>query len=458
MRKLFGQSIKTNTILIFGALTLILVFVMARISYVSVKNIYLKQLHQQVNLLSSMAAAELDLRFLDFIDPQSESAGMKLYRNQLKQTVNRLQLNDVFIFDSSGTILVNTGQKDARAGLLLNLTDIKNLDIGHAFNSLPFKTSDGQWYLWNYRRLNAKYFLGLRESTSRLAEIDVLANWFIGIGFIGIVLVLIAGWFVGRRIAEPVNKLVAFSSEMGKGNLQAAPPEGIRGELAVLQNALIQMRNDLANHQQEKEQMLAQIAHELRNPLGGISLLAGLIKEDADPHSKTAEYARRISDETEGLKNQISAYLNFSKPLKAKIETIPVARVFESLQDRYADTLKKRNIELQLDAKTESVSFDPVHLQQILSNLMDNSLRAIKGNGTITISAENKHLSVSDDGPGIPAENLANVFEPFYTTSADGAGLGLAICRKLCRENGADISVENNMIEGCTFTIKFEQR
>ena len=89
---------------------------------------------------------------------------------------------------------------------------------------------------------------------------------------------------------------------------------------------------------------------------------------------------------------------------------------------------------------------------------MDNSLRAIKGNGTITISAENKHLSVSDDGPGIPAENLANVFEPFYTTSADGAGLGLAICRKLCRENGADISVENNMIEGCTFTIKFEQR
>ncbi len=453
MRKLFGQSIKTNTILIFGTLTLLLVFIMARLSYVSVKNIYLKQLHKQVNLKSSLAAAEIDLRFLDFIDPQSESAAMRLYRKQLKQTVNRLLLSDVFIFDSTGTILVNTGQKDARAGLLLNLADIKKLPKEGAFNSLPFKTADGQWYLWNYRRLNEKYFLGLRESSVRLAEIDVLANWFIGIGFIGIVLVLIAGWFVGRRIAGPVNKLVAFSAEMGKGNLQAAPPLGVRGELAVLQKALIRMRDDLAGNQQEKERMLAQIAHELRNPLGGISLLAGLIKEDAQPESKTIEYAQRISDETEGLKNQISAYLNFSKPLKADIKPIEVQKLFDTLQKEYAPKMPQ-GVRLRFKANTKTIRFDPLHLRQILTNLIDNAIRAVGENGLISISAENGRLSVSDDGSGIAPENLANVFEPFYTTSADGAGLGLAICRKLCRENGADISVENNFLEGCTFTIK----
>lgn len=455
MKKYFGQSIKTSAILIFGFLTLLLVIVMARLSYVSVKSIYLKQVRAQVNLLSALAAEEIDLRFLDFIDPQSESAGMRLYRKQLREAMNKLRIGDVFIFDSSGTILVNTGQKEARAGVLLNRADIKKLNVGSAFNSLPFKTADGQWYLWNYRRLNKKYFLGLRESSSRLAEIDTLAYWFFGIGLIGIVLVIIAGWFVGKRIADPVNKLVDFSAEIGKGNLTAASPAGVRGELAVLRDALSRMQSGLVSHQREKENILAQIAHELRNPLGGISLLAGLIKEDADAQSKTAEYAQRISDETEGLKKQIGAYLNFSKPLKAEIKTLLLKETFESLQKEYEVKLKKRNIDLRFEIITETIRFDPRHLRQVLSNLIDNSTRAIKENGLIVIRAEKERVSVRDDGPGISEEHIADVFEPFYTTSVDGAGLGLAICRKLCRQNGAELSVKNNTFKGCTFSIKF---
>jgi len=455
MRKFLGQSIKTKTIFIFGFLTLILIFVMARISYVSVKNIYLKQLHEQVNLLSSVVASELDLRFLDFIEPESKSAGFLHYQNQLKSTANRLQLNQVFIFDSGGTVFINTSQKNTQAGLLLNLSEIKKLAIGTSFNSLPFKTEDGQWYLWNFRRLNEKYFLGLRESTSRLAEIDELGNWFLGIGSIGILLVLFAGWYVGRSVAGPVNKLVDFSAEIGEGNFEAIPPAGITGELAVLQKALMQMQSGLANHQQEKENMLAQIAHELRNPLGGISLLTGLIKEDLEAGSKNAEYAQKILQETEGLKNQITAYLNFSKPLKPEPETIRMQDMFKTLQDEFSQALEKQNIQLKLEAESETVKFDPVHLRQVLTNLIHNSIRVISENGIITIYSENQHLSVSDTGPGISVENLDKVFEPFYTTEAEGTGLGLAICRKLCLENGTTLSVENNLIEGCTFTIKF---
>ncbi len=455
MYKFPGQSIKTKTILIFGFLTLILVFVMAPLSYISVKNIYLKQVHQHVNLLSSIVSDELDLRFLDFIDPESESAGVHHYQKQLQVTTDRLQLKNIFIFDSGGTVLVTTSQKNNQAGLLLNLEEINKLKEGQSYNSLPFKSSDGDWYLWNYRRLNDKYFLGLRESSARLAEIDTLASWFIGVGFIGIVLVLIAGWYVGRSVAGPVNRLVDFSTEIGKGNLEAFPPVGIRGELAVLQKALIQMQNDLANHQQEKERMLAQIAHELRNPLGGIALLAGLIKEELSPDSKEAEYAQRILEETEELKNQITAYLNFSKPLKPEPETIRINDLVKAIQDDLTLVLKTQNIQLRLETERETVRFDPIHLRQVLTNLIQNSARAIGENGIITIFSENEHLSVSDSGPGIPVENLDKVFEPFYTTETEGAGLGLAICRKLCQENRADISVENNLIEGCTFTITF---
>ena len=450
------KSIRLKIVFIFSIITLALIAVMARISYLSVKNIYLTQVREQVNVLSAVVAERIDLRFLDFIDPETQSLGQQHYQTELLKSVEVLQLTDVFIFDSSGVVLVKTQEQASKSGLLLNLLEIQKLKQGQSFNSLPFKADDGQWYLWNFRRLNNKYFVGIRENTHRLAELDKLATLFMSIAAIGIILVLIAGWFVGKSIAAPINRLVRFSSEIGGGNLRAKAPEQIQGELAELRNALIHMREGLLNHHTEKENMLAQIAHELRNPLGGIALLAGLIQEDTEPESKNAQYAQGIVSETEGLKGQISAYLNFSRPVQTKSETIDWQSFFNSIQDDYQKKLKEQKIDLEIQINNSTVLFDSRHLKQIVSNLLDNSINATGPNGSISIQVNSEQLTISDTGAGIEPEKVEKIFEPFYTTSESGTGLGLAICRKLCSENGATISVLNNAPNGCTFNVTFE--
>ena len=144
-----------------------------------------------------------------------------------------------------------------------------------------------------------------------------------------------------------------------------------------------------------------------------------------------------------------------SRPVPAKTELIHWTDFIESITNVYTKKFFDLNIVLRTEIEAKSVRFDPGHLRQIVTNLIDNSISAIKNEGQIQITIKNNHLSVSDTGPGIQQEKVEKIFEPFYTTADEGTGLGLAICRKLCIENGAEISVENNIQKGCTFKITF---
>ncbi len=452
------HSIKMRVILMFGIITALMAAGMTRLAYVSVRDIYLRQLTEQTERLSRLAAAQIDVRFLDFIEPGgAQSPGLTHYRKEVRRIAERLFLNDVFIFNAQGKVLVNAeGTLNASAGVALYLNQLQNLPQNGSFHSLPFKARDGQWYFWNFLRLTPRYFLGVRERSEKLAELDALARLFWGIGLLGVFLVVLAGWFVGRSITRPVNKLIAFSAEIGQGNLQAEAPGEIRGELAQLNAALQTMQRNLKRQEEEKEEILAQIAHELRNPLGGISLLAGLITEDPAAGSMVREYAQTISRETEGLKHQIGAYLHYSRPQPAQPEPIDVPDFFAEAAERFSLRPEAARIRLSINSEPADFEFDPTHLRQILWNLIENSIRS--GADEIELGNNGSRLYVRDNGRGIAADHLAHIFEPFFTTEPEGTGLGLAVCRKLCRANNAEIRAANNPVTGCTFSIWKQQR
>ncbi|MCK5077574.1 MAG: HAMP domain-containing histidine kinase, partial [Calditrichia bacterium] len=118
----------------------------------------------------------------------------------------------------------------------------------------------------------------------------------------------------------------------------------------------------------------------------------------------------------------------------------------------------KKNIEINLDVNENEIKIDPNHFKQILTNILVNSISVMDNNGKITISTYKRNnkfcLKVSDNGPGISAENKEKIFQPFFTTKEDGTGLGLSICKKLCEQNGFEIMLENNKGIGCSFVLK----
>jgi signal transduction histidine kinase len=268
--------------------------------------------------------------------------------------------------------------------------------------------------------------------------------------------------FLANAIVKPLNKLIRFSSEIGKGNFDERIPSSMHGEIKQLSNAMDKMKNDLTRNQKEREDLLAQIAHEIRNPLGGIELLANLVMENKSVDLKDKEYLDSILKEVQGLKRLITSYLNYGRPVPVNPEWINPEKVFYEIESIFKNQIRQRNINYSVINSLEKIYFDPSHLRNILLNLVANSLDSVQDNGMVSIASEknNGHwlISVKDNGSGIKKENLNKIFNPFFTTKKEGTGLGLAISKKLCKENKAELLAENLNETGAVFIIKKENK
>ncbi|MGE5859618.1 MAG: ATP-binding protein, partial [Ignavibacteria bacterium] len=282
-----------------------------------------------------------------------------------------------------------------------------------------------------------------------------------------------------NKVIKPLERLIKFSSEIGKGNFSARAPENLYGEIKLLSDSMDEMKKDLAVNQKEKENLLAQIAHEIRNPLGGIELLSNLSKENLECFNnepdlnlqsslikKNKEYLDKILKEVHGLKLLITSYLNYSRPNTANPVFVDLPKLFYEIENVFKAALLKHDIKLKFDLQLKTFLFDENHLKQILLNLLANCIESFSANRNsggsrdilIITKEENGSglISVSDNGSGIAGENLKLIFNPFFTTKKNGTGLGLAISRKLCLENNAELHLEkgtDNDGKGATFVI-----
>lgn len=194
--------------------------------------------------------------------------------------------------------------------------------------------------------------------------------------------------------------------------------------------------------------LTASIAHEVRNPLAAIAHAATLLEEDADGQAER-RLLRIVGDNVARLNRMIEDILKLSRKAQQHGQPIlltPVlAQILEELCANRA--LAAHTIEVAHVGHAQ-VWFDPLHLHEVLVNLLTNALRYASGGAgsirvfAVTNVAEHLELHVQDDGPPITPEVRAHLFEPFYTTSSKGTGLGLYLARELCLNNGAILDYE----------------
>ncbi|MBN2425839.1 MAG: HAMP domain-containing histidine kinase [Calditrichaceae bacterium] len=452
------RGIKPRIFITFSLITIILLSIMARFGYQTARESYESQAVANTTRLCRLLAEKIEVKYLDYIQPNPSNHAFQYFRQILNDQKIRMELTEVFIFDSSLILYVNAGNKIAGSELEINRKEIKELEIKACAASLPFKATDDNWYLWAYYRLSSGWYLGIQENAGRLAELDKLAYTFFLIGLIGVILTFMAAAFLTRSITKPIDKLVKFSARIGEGFFDDQVPPQRHDELQTLQETLVKMRDALKEKQQEKEQILAQIAHEIRNPLGGIELIAGLMKEDLKNDRTQTGYLQKILTEIKGLKTQINDFLNYSRPAVPRLENVPLDEITNEIEEVLMDRIKSKKIQLFIEHNLQSVKFDRGHLRQIMINLISNSIDAVPEGGHIIITSGKKgkevYIMVQDDGSGIPESVGSKIFDPFVTTKKDGAGLGLAICKKLCKENNASIYWDNKVDKGSAFVIQ----
>ncbi|NNB99719.1 GAF domain-containing protein, partial [Corallococcus exiguus] len=216
-------------------------------------------------------------------------------------------------------------------------------------------------------------------------------------------------------------------------------------------------------------EMAAGLAHEIRNPLGAIKGAAQCL----DPRKLTGEdgeFLDVIVEEVNRLNGVVTAFLDYSRPLKQNFGPTDlnevVTRTMRLIQNDMPPTA---GLAVELDLRLPRSEGDAEQLKQVLINLVQNAVQALGPQpGRITVRTEKPErfgdlrsaggefveVRVSDDGPGIPADQQTHIFVPFFTTKQKGTGLGLAICQRIVKNHGGSISVQSKMGEGTTFIIR----
>ena len=247
-------------------------------------------------------------------------------------------------------------------------------------------------------------------------------------------------------------------------------------EIKILQDRILQVETLAA-----LGEMSASVAHEIRNPLAGITGFAGLLDRQIPEDDPKKSLVKSIIIGTTKLNDIISNLLTLTRPQKLHFIQINIYSFLNDLIDYFKSTIplgeKQINFDLQVDNMDTLISADIQLFQQIIINLLKNSCDAIQSKGKIIIKVKSNifepisnileedekaeliklfsdiEISVSDNGCGIPQEILSKVFNPFFSTKDDGNGLGLAISKKIIQLHKGDINIKSQVGKGSTFII-----
>jgi two-component system OmpR family sensor kinase/two-component system sensor histidine kinase BaeS len=291
------------------------------------------------------------------------------------------------------------------------------------------------------------------------------------ISFLLAVFLVIVAILLMRRFVNPLADVIYAAREVASGNLNTRIPMEGPQDLRSLSESFNEMASSLERSDRERRDMLADIAHELRTPLSVIrgrleGILDGIYSENGSQISMALEQTyllQRLVDDLRLLTLAETRQLQFDK------RNVNLGDVVERVLEMFSAEAREKNISLVFPERDGDLSalVDPQRFEQVLSNLIGNSLRYVPEGGKVWITANETsdcvRITVNDNGVGIPDEDLPYIFDRFWRKEksrariSGGSGLGLAIAKQLIEAQGGTITAQNLPEGGLQIEIKIDR-
>ncbi|MGB9595134.1 MAG: sensor histidine kinase [Candidatus Poribacteria bacterium] len=435
--------------------------------YRSAKNSLEDELGAKLIAIAQAVTTQIESVFVTKLSPGDEQKPTyTIFKHKINNVKLATNVKRIYIFDKDNRSLVDTDENipigTEYARLRFYKSELENLWNGNCVHTFLFKGEDGNYYKSGYAPIkkddgSVVAAVGVDTSATIMSAIRAFGRNVIIFAVVSIVMTIAIGFLFAKTITNPINKLVKSAEEIGKGDFDDEINIKSNDELGYLGYSMDNMRKAIIQRDNRLKMMLAGIAHEIRNPLGGIEIFAGLLSEDLQGTSK--EYVDKIIKEVRNLNEIVTQFLEYARPTEPIKEEVELLSIIDDICFILAPEMQKRNVRFISEINDDNIKVfvDPKQIKSVFMNIIKNSLQAMPNGGEIKLKSSRTDnlisIEITDNGLGIALENLEKVFDPFFTTKEKGAGLGLAIVKKLVEDNNGKVEVQSKIGEGTTFTI-----
>ncbi|WP_394239375.1 ATP-binding protein [Niallia oryzisoli] len=309
-----------------------------------------------------------------------------------------------------------------------------------------------------------------QDTTSVHSMMKRLNEHFVIAGWISVIFTIVIIIFLSKGITKPLLRMKEATSQISKGNYSVSLPNTYEDELGDLAKSIETLARDLQYLTKQRNEFLASISHELRTPLTYIKGYADILRKQSLPKEEMEKYLTIIVEEANRLTQLVKELFELAKLDQNQFaivkQPIDLHPFFEKMERQFLPIFQENSIDFTVNCPPNLyVMADPLRLEQILFNLLDNSKKYSPNGSKVVLRAWNHknkvHILVQDHGKGIPEQDLPFIFNRFYrvdkarSRSLGGSGLGLAIVRELVHAHGADITVNSKENSGTCFEIIF---
>jgi len=414
---------------------------------------------ERQNLIQSIGSIEKNIKDMD--ESYSKQILQLLSSSYNKKNIHILYYNNELEFDNSDSI---------------NYDMLSYDDMQESQYYVEQKNIDNENILVVTSKLSENRYLIIEKNIDSVYEKrhNLIYNCLYVVA-ISIIVIAIIAYIISKTLTRPLERMKKEMGKLSKGNYNISLKEGHDefGKLAKnfnnMSKELEKRNNELIEYANSKQLFIDNLSHEMNTPLTSIQGYAELMQKANLTDEQKQKYLKYIQDEGKRIQDMYKKLLMLSYKKNSDFEKkdVDMNKVFSEIEDTFKEKMRDANVELIVNNQLKFIYGDETLIIMSISNLIKNAMNVSEKNSKVMVNAfcmnNKKYVQVVDQGPGISAENIKKITEPFYRVDKvrsrknGGAGLGLSICKSIMDMHGGKLIIESELGNGSIFTLEFNK-
>ena len=444
-----------------GLLVLLTVLALSIPIYWLTRNTLEDQLADHLTNNVANLSGTIDTDLISFIIQYPESKNLRdSLEASLTSDLQKYSAGTVYILDSENKILLSAGNKNnAMYSALIHKPEIEKARTNGIWFAPLYNDESGNSYKSVYKLFKIDEYsgiiVGLEADAHFLKYTELLRQRILIIGGSVLIISVIVVMILSQSLTQPLRHLTKFARNIGHGRAEPSMLQKRRDEIGFLGKTMEEMRHEIAHREKENKELIASVAHEIRNPLAGMQVNAELLHEATENQKELHDYSRAVTNEIENLSNIVENFLAYARPIDATFETQSIRTLIEETITTLKRDFPNHNFTINGD---ENARVHPNKIKHAFINLLKNACESSNDQNSIDVRIirNNDNISIAFQNHGEPIRTAlqSQIFEAFFSTKGSGVGLGLSIAKSIVGQHGGVIRLTRSNIDGTEFVIE----